>query len=645
MSWLRDAAVVDFETLPSRDRPRYPPAPVGVAIDVLGKRSRYLAFGHPTGRNNSTWEDARRELGEIQASGRPLLYHNAKFDIEVQVAHMDLPMPDWNQIHDTLPQLFLRDPRASTYKLKPSAEAILGEPPEEQDAVIDWLVEHQPVPGLRLTATQPKKRSKKKHGEKRTTAYAGAYIALAPAELTGRYAKGDVGRTKRIARHVYPYLEKMGMVGAYDLERALLPVILAMEKRGIRVDLERLTKDIALYEAALQRLEAWLRAKLGVVEDFNLNSPAQLGEALVRAKLADPQLLGTNSRGFQANKEALERGVTDPQVLASLHYHSSMSSYLSNPMRPWRDVASESGGLIYTTWHTTRNDMHDSDGGSSGARTGRLSSTPNLQNLRKKVEQLFRDRANCQLPPAPVKLPPLPVLRRYIVPYDEGDVLFGRDFSSQEWRMFAHYEDGPLCERFNERPTTDLHQEVCNAIVSFGFDMDRGRAKHLNFGLLYGMGREKLAAKLKTDPNGVKALREAYFTSLPSVKELMRETSARFKQGGFIRTWDGRVYYPEEPKFIKGRWQDYFYKALNILIQGSCAGLTKVTMRDFHRATRTAKLHLSVHDELVASAPRDTAPEEMALLKAIMNRKQLDVPMLSDGYYCERNWSEKRKVA
>lgn len=639
-NWLRDAAVVDFETLPAHDRPHYPPAPVGVALEVPGKRARYISWGHPTGRNSSTWEDARRELGEIQASGRPLLYHNAKFDIEVLVAHMDLPMPPWEQVHDTLPMLFLRDPRAGTYKLKPNAEAILGEPPEEQDEVINWLVEHQPVPGLRLVPTMPKKRGKKKEGEKRTTAYAGAYVALAPAELVGRYAKGDTGRTKRLAQHVYPYLEKMGMVGAYDLERALLPVILAMEKRGIRVDLERLTKDIALYEAALRRLEAWLRVKLLVGEDFNLNSPAQLGEALVKAQLADPRLLGTNSKGHQANKDALERGVTDPQVLAALRYHSSMSSYLSNPMRSWQRMASVSGGFIYTSWHAIRNDMHDSDGGSSGARTGRFASTPNFQNLVSVVTQLFRDRANHQLPTAPVKLPPLPSLRRYILPFDD-EILIGRDFDGQEPRVFAHFEDGPLCKRFNDEPTTDLHQEVADQITAAGYETPRKKAKILNLAVMYSLGISKLSEKLGCSPTEAKQIREKYFECFPSVRELSREAMQRLKQGGCIRTLSGRVYYAEASKLINGRWQDFAYKALNILIQGSSADLTKMAMRDFHRVAGDAKMILTVHDEIVCSVPRATWRSSMQLLREVMNLRRLDVPILSEGYYGD-NWAEKK---
>jgi DNA polymerase I-like protein with 3'-5' exonuclease and polymerase domains len=635
-SWLRDAAVIDFEALPIRNRPTYPPAPVGVALDVPGRRARYLAWGHPTGRNNSTWEEARREVGDLQASGRPLLYHNAKFDVEVQTTHLDLPLPPWEQVHDTLPMLFLQDPRAPDYQLKPSAERLLGEAPEERDDLIDWLVEHQPVPEVKLVPTRTKSRSKKV----KTTTYAGAYVALAPPSVAGPYAIGDVRLTKFIARHAYPYIEKMGMVGAYDLERALLPTLLAMEKRGVRVDLKRLGKDIDLYQRALVKLAAWIRQRLGVKEDFNLNSP-KLGEALVKAQVADPTKLGRNSKGYEVNKDALERGVTDPQMLAALRYYGSMTSYLSNPLTPWYEQASVTGGLIYTTWHSTRR-SHDG-GGLAGARTGRLSCTPNLMNLRKKVEQHFRSRRDKSLPLAPVKLPPLPVIRQYIVPHDEGEVLFGRDFNGQEPRVFAHFEDGPLCQRFNEEPETDLHQEVADQVSAFGYPIPRKKAKIINLATMYSMGIGTLAERLGCSIGEAKSIRKAYFECFPSIRSLSDEARNRFRQKAFIRTFAGRVYYAEQGKLVNGRWQDFAYKALNILIQGSSADLTKLAMRDFDRVAR-AKLLISVHDEIVCSAPKEIWREEMDLLRSVMNLPRLDVPILSEGYK-GFNWAEIESCA
>jgi DNA polymerase I-like protein with 3'-5' exonuclease and polymerase domains len=139
---MRLPVTIDFETEAIQQRPHYPPKPVGLAVKFPGKPSKYLAWGHPT-KNNARWEDAERVLREIWDSDLDVLCHNAKFDLDVAETHFDLvPLP-WKRIHDTMFLLFLDNPHAASLSLKPSAERLLGMPPEEQDAVADWLREHK----------------------------------------------------------------------------------------------------------------------------------------------------------------------------------------------------------------------------------------------------------------------------------------------------------------------------------------------------------------------------------------------------------------------------------------------------------------------------------------------------------------------
>ena len=246
---FRKVAVVDFETFPIRTRPDYPPDSVGVALWVPGKKPCYLAWGHPGGGNTCTKADGRAALAEIWDSDLDVLFHSSKFDCCVAEERMNLAPLPWKRVHDTMPMLFLDNPRAPTFSLKPSAERLLGEPPSERDAVEDWLMEHQPVLGVRL--------SKSKKSEN----YVGAYIAYAPVELVGPYAIGDVTRTRKLACKLYPDLKRRGMVEAYDRERRLGPVVREMEERGIRVDLKALKKDVLTYHIALANLDAWLCKK------------------------------------------------------------------------------------------------------------------------------------------------------------------------------------------------------------------------------------------------------------------------------------------------------------------------------------------------------------------------------------------------
>jgi len=125
--------VVDFESFPIESRPGYPPEPVGVAIMWPGRRPRYYAWAHPSGGNNCTFGEARRALAEVWDSDHEVLFHNAKFDLAVAHERMRLPILPWRRVHDTMLLLYLDDPRAATFSLKPSAERLLGEAPEERD--------------------------------------------------------------------------------------------------------------------------------------------------------------------------------------------------------------------------------------------------------------------------------------------------------------------------------------------------------------------------------------------------------------------------------------------------------------------------------------------------------------------------------
>lgn len=172
---------VDFETDKIESRPVYPPKPVGVSIRLPGKKARYYAFGHPI-ENNCSKEDAMRALRtayEQGAAGDGLLFHNGKFDHDVAQTHMGLGdfVIDPLKLHDTQFLLFLLDPHAFNLGLKPSAERWLDMPPDEQDAVANWLMEHQKQ--LKADGLVPP-------NVRITTGNFGAYICAAPGKLVGK---------------------------------------------------------------------------------------------------------------------------------------------------------------------------------------------------------------------------------------------------------------------------------------------------------------------------------------------------------------------------------------------------------------------------------------------------------------------------
>jgi DNA polymerase-1 len=581
-------------------------------------------------------------------SGRPLLFHNANFDLEVARVHLGLPYPDWSRVHDTLPMLFLRNPYADTYSLKPSAERILKMKPEERDAVLDWLITNQPMlkggharhPLNPHYAKAFEKESWFEEGQKVGSSpkgdhYAGAYICLAPASLVGPYCIGDVERAYKLALHVGAHLEKMEMVEAYRREIEMAPVVLDMEREGVRVDVKALVADEKLYTDALLRLDVWIRGRLKAPKDLNIDSGSELVKALLDAKLATEAGLGTTPTGqVSTAKDSLDAAINDAQLKAALRYRGVVGTCLRTYIHPWAEEAKRTGGRIYTQWNSTR---REKGGDMAGARTGRLSAS-RLMNVPKAVTPIF----GSGLAKSPIRpLPQPPFVRRYILP-DEGHVLIDRDFSQQEIRILAHFEDDVMAEAYNRDPDIDQHQLAANDL-----GVSRKAGKVLNLAIIYGLGIGLLAEKLGCTVEEAKLIKARYFTARPSIKRVLRDITKAAKAGHPICTWGGRKYYVEDPKFLHGHYQTYEYKLCNYLIQGSAADLIKAVMIEFRRRTALAKLvariRITVHDELAVSALKAHAAQAMKILKEVMAMKRLDVPMTSTGKVGP-NWADMKAV-
>lgn len=613
---------IDFETAPIGRRPEYPPVPVGVAIKPWRRKARYLAWGHPTG-NNTTLEKARKELQRVWSEAGCLLFHNSKFDVDVAETYMGCPARPWHEIHDTLFLLFLHDPDARELSLKPAAEALLGMPPEERNAVLDWLVERQPIAGRRLT---PKS--------------AAAYIGSAPGDLVGTYAVGDVDRTEALFRKLWPEIKKRGMLDAYDRERRLMPILLESERRGARVDRGRLERETESAEKTLARVETWLRRKLG---DVNLDANASVGAALVERGYADAGAMGVTKTGKLAtNKDAIARGLGATPLAAVLRYRNALCTCLRTFMEPWLDMArrSPTGDRIYTEWSQVRR-PNEREAGLSGARTGRLSSSPNFQNLPKTFDGIFHAKPKDGLPRCPIKdLPPLPKVREYVIP-DAGRVLIDRDYSQQELRILAHFEGGALQTAYDVNPWLDVHEHARRMINKMlATDYQRSLIKTVGFGLIYGMGVVSMAEKADVSPADAAQARRAYLAGFSGLKEMQIEMRRRAASGEPIRTWGGREYFCEPPRIENGELRTFDYKLINRLVQGSAADCTKeATIRAVEAlAPLDVRFVLTVHDELMFDAPADKVEEAMRILDGAMSSVRFDVKMLSEGKWSAVSW-------
>lgn len=612
--------VLDFETHPiTEDVAWKPPVPVGLSIKTPGGRTTYLRWGHPSG-NNTTREAVEKLLKSVWDSGYPILFHNAKFDLAVAYFHFGLPVPHWKRIHDSMFLAYLDNPHARRMGLKELAQDKLDWPAEERDAVGEWLWDNRAA-----VYAQTGRRLSRSNGK---VSSVGEFFWLVPGDVLEPYAVGDVDRTEAIFNHLYPSVLERGMGPAYDRERQLLPILMESERDGIAVDIQGLEEDIDTYQAAFEKAEAWLRDYLRA-PGLNFDADGDVGDALVRAEaLQGEVVIGKNGKLSVSKVNLLPANFKDQRLFQALGYRNRLKTCMEMFMRPWLAQAKRRpDGRISTNWNQTR-------GGDGGTRTGRPSTTnPNFLNISKD----FEGRPDGYTHPDFLGVPKLPLVRKYILP-DAGHVFLHRDFDGQELRVFGHFESGKLWEAYHANPKLDVHQMVAEDIkkLSPSTQLDRTKTKIINFRTIYGSGVSGLALALGCDMKTAKEFKAVHAQALPGMKILNDEIKRLVGRGLPIVTWGGRQYHPEPKVFDQdtGRWRDFVYKLLNYLIQGSAADLTKQAIIDWYNDPRRdprVRFLVTVYDEINISAPLEVAVEQMLLLKEIMERDRISVPMLSAG--------------
>jgi DNA polymerase I len=614
---------LDFETLPIQNRPNYPPKPVSFSLKLPNwKEPKFYAWGHKTGGNNCSFEDAKRVLEEAYASvsdATPLLCHNAKFDLDVAEEHFGLRLPDWRKFHDTMFLLFLDDPHQRSLGLKESAERILGLPPEERDAVKDWILTHK----RQLESDFPEI-VEVYDGIKPSTA--GAFIAYVPGDIVGAYADGDVTRTEALFTAKYEDVcVTRGMKVAYERERRLLPILLRNEREGIHVDVQALERDQAIFEAAKDKADQWIKEALGTPL-LDLDKDAQVSNALFEADALTEWSYTTTGRRSVSKKSMKLSHFKDQQLAAMYSYRQKCATMLETFIRPWQKYAVN--GVMHTNWNQVR--QAKGANGTGGTRTGRPSTDrPNFLNVPRNLKG-DNIMGGFMMPTGVEGLPLPPIIRQYVLPDSPDHVVVKRDFDGQELRILGHFEDGALMQAYADDPNLDVHQFVRDQIEALvGISVTRSFAKTLNFGFVYGQGAGSLAEALEREVDEVKSIRNAQMKALPGLKDLNDEIKRRFKRGEFITTWGGRQYYCEPPAVINDRHCTFEYKGLNYLIQGSAADITKEAMIRYDEARKDGRMMLTVYDEIDISVPKGAAKSEAKILRDCMFSIELDVPLTS----------------
>lgn len=586
--------VVDFETEAIEFGSGRAPKPVGVSIGQGLNRAnhRYYAFGHPT-NNNCTEAEAKAALAEVW--GQPIVFHNGKFDQSVAVEHWGF---EWkNTYHDTMFLIYLDSPIAPTVSLKPSAERILGMPPDEQEAVRDWLISHGVVPS--------------------NTKEWGAYICKAPGDLVGEYAIGDTVRTAALYDHLYDSVIRRGMLPAYEREIKLSKYLYDAEYLGVRIDRKRLAGDIPVFEAMLAQCEGAIKAILG---DYPIDTPAQVAKAL---KAAGYELRKTPTGRDSTSQDALHEAIQNsPELLQLLQYRGAVKTLLGTFMRPWLALSAREGRL-HPSWNSVRGDHY-------GTRTGRLScSNPNLQNVPTEFEFDYAGILRGFVP--------LPFMRVYILP-EPGEVILAADFNGQEMRLLAHFAEGKAMEIYQTDPRADFHQVAAELVErTSGLVIKRKQAKITGFSLIYGAGVVALAKQLGVPTDEAGQIKRGYLKAIPGLTDFQNSVSMRSE----VRTWGLRIIPVEPPKYNEdGSVWSFNYKLVNHLIQGTAADQTKESIVVYHENPHWGRFLMTVHDENVVSVKVEHLIKEIiALAKAMETLPGFDVPFIVEMEYGD-NWHD-----
>lgn len=562
---------------------------VGISVACDGFEG-YFPFGHETGFNfpkNKVVDFFKK----VCASDNTKVFHNAPYDIGWL---RTLGIKVNGKIVDTMIVAPLIDENQFYYSLNGLGREYLNEGKTEAElnaAAAEW--------GL-----DPK-----------------AEMWRLPSAYVGTYATQDAVLTLKLWDYFKVELEKQNLWNVFDLEMELLPIIIEMKRVGVRVDLERAEKIKKELITKEKNLIKSIQDQSGV-KDLQLwaaRSLAQVFDALKLSYLRTPTGQPSFTKAFLENhthpvasliREARELNKSHSTFIDSILKHQ----YNGRIHAEIRQLKGESGGTV----------------------TGRLSmSNPNLQQVPARNKNIG------------------PLIRSLFLP-EENHTWCSADFSQQEPRILTHYShlskyDGAssIAEAYLEGDA-DFHQEVANLV-----DIDRKTAKTIGLGIMYGMGKGKLADQLAVTVDEASDILSKFNTYAPFVRELADSVMRSANQKGYIKTLLGRRCHFDmwEPlKYGMGRPMKYreavheyngeikrafVYKALNKLIQGSAADMTKKAMIDCYNGGYMPLLQ--VHDELVFSVPNEEAVPEIKTL--MENAVPLSIPNKVD-VELGKNWGD-----
>ena len=447
-----------------------------------------------------------------------------------------------------------------------------------------------------------------------------------PAMYVGPYAEQDADLTLRLWNHFKVELIKQELSSIFELETRLFPCLLDMKTKGVRVDLEKAEK----IKKDLQKKEDFLlfQIKKDTGVDVDIWAAVSVAKAFDKLDIRYDRTLKSNQPKFDKNFLSTHKHPLAKMVVQAREFNKARTTFIDTIL------THQHHGRI----HADINQMRSDTGGTV---TGRFSySNPNLQQIPARNKDIG------------------PLIRSIFVP-DEGCKWGSFDYSQQEPRVLVHFAAltggglkgaDEVIESYKTQDP-DFHQAVADMA-----GIDRRTAKTINLGMMYGMGKGKLASELGLGKEDTEDLFAKFHANVPFVKQLMEQATRKAEHTGFLRTllgrkcrfdlWEPRVFgihkalplWEAEKEYGRDLKRAWTYKALNRLIQGSSADMTKKAMVDLYEEGIIA--HIQVHDELNCSI--DSDGEKNKIKEIMENTVELKVPLKVDAEIGP-SWGEIKK--
>ena len=442
-----------------------------------------------------------------------------------------------------------------------------------------------------------------------------------PAIYVGEYAEKDAELTLKLWQACKHELQTQDLWSIFDLETALTPCLIDMRFKGVRVDIEEAERLKKMMGNEEKNLLTQIKKETGI--DVQIWAAASIATVFDKLKEPYERTIKTQAPSFTKNFLANHTHPTVKKIAEAREINKAHTTFIDTIIKHVHR------GRIHA-------DINQLRGDNGGTITGRFSySNPNLQQIPARNKDLG------------------PIIRRIFIP--EKKHKWGCfDYSQQEPRLVTHY--ALLQNLYGVDKMADAYKENnvdFHKIVAEMADIPRSQAKTINLGLFYGMGKNKLQAQLGVSKDKAEELLAKYHTEVPFVKQLLQSVMRRAQERGQIRTLLGRLcrFHLWEPNSFgihkamtheaalrehgPGIKRAYTYKALNKLIQGSAADMTKKAMIALHKEGIIP--HIQVHDELDISIKDDKQAKQ--IVNIMESAVELEIPNKVD-YESGDNWGE-----